>query len=879
MPASEKGGFPDQILDDPRIVGVDLGGAWGEAFETTEGVYDWSAVDSELAKAESHGKKVLLRINSGGINVPAWLLANPDVQTFSFIDQNPYHSTYGEVLTMPVFWDPIFLEKKLALIAAAGAHFADHSSIVVVTCSFANATTGDWNIPSTAEDIVNWRAAGYSTDLMVATGKLIVDATMAAFPNQNVSLAIGSGTSELDPSKDYLAAAVVDYAEQTYGRFITQKNSLSATTSDPALTSSLGNWQVVFDHTPNAAAQMLWNVSNDTTGRMSGGLPGAPDAILLQAITTGAHYGTQYQEIYETDLTNADLSGVIDAASALLTATPPLPAAPDTLEATSGSPGEIVLTWNDNADNELGYRVESKAGVDGTYQIVSTFGPGSTSVELTRLIEGTGYYFRVQAVNAAGLSGYSNEASTATVLDAPGGLTAQATSSSEVNVTWLDNSATEDGFTIERSPITDTDFAVIASVSANTTSFADSGLNDGTQYWYRVRAFNAATASDYSHEKQVTTLHDLPGAPSNLGVSSISPNKVSLTWADNSDDETGFKLQRKIGSTGTFTDIKTTVANVIAYTNSALLDGASYSYRLCATNSAGDSVFSNEIAVTTTLNFPSGMTAKAISSSQITLTWVDRSATEDGFTIERSPVTNTNFVAIATVSANATSFTDAGLTGGSKYWYRVRAFNANTTSAYSNQKQATTLKEVPIPPSALTITSLLSNKVSLSWSDNSANESNFKVQRKAGASGTYADIKTTAANITSYTDQAALMDGTSYFYRVCATNSAGDSAYSPEVNGVTLLAKPTSAVATALSSSRIDLSWADNSSSETGYKIERKTTAAGTFAQVAEVGAGVRSYSDTTGLDPATRYYYRVRATNGTTDSDYSNEPFAVTFR
>ncbi len=784
---------------------------------------------------------------------------------------------------MPVFWDPIFLEKKLALIAAAGAHFAGHSSIEVVTCSFANATAGDWNIPSSPEDIANWVAAGYSTETMVATGKLIVDATMAAFPNQNVSLSIGSGPSDLDPSKDYLAATVVEYAEQTYGRFITQKNSLSATTCDPAVpTSSLGNWQVLFDHTPNVAAQMLWNVTNDPTGRMNGGVPGAPDAILLQAVTTGAHYGTQYQEIYEADLENTDLNSVIDTANALLTATPPPPAAPDNASATSGSTREIILTWNDNADNELGYRVESKIGINGTYQVVSTVGPNITSATLTNLFEGTEYYLRVRAVNATGLSTYSNEASATTILSAPGALTAQASSSSQVFLTWSDNSATEEGFTIERSLITDTDFTIIASVGANTTSFTDSGLSDGTTYWYRVRAFNSETASAYSHEKQVTTLHDLPGAPSNLGITSIFADRIGLAWVDNSDDEAGFKLQRKITGTGTFADIKNTAANVVAYTDrdSALLDGASYSYRVCATNSAGDSVFSNEIAVTTTLNSPSALTAQAISSSQVILTWADRSATEDGFTIERSPITSTNYTAIATVNANATSFTDAGLGGGSKYWYRVRAFNSNTTSAYSNQKQVTTLNDFPVAPSALTVTSLLSNTISLSWSDNSSNESGFKIQRKTGASGTYGDIKTTAANITVYSDHdGALKDGTSYFYRVCATNSAGESGYSAEVNGVTPLAKPTSAVATAISSSQIDLSWTDNSSSETGYKIERKRTAAGIYAQIAQVGADVRSYSDTTGLDAGTRYYYRVRATNGTMDSDYSNAPFAATLR
>jgi phosphodiesterase/alkaline phosphatase D-like protein len=82
-----------------------------------------------------------------------------------------------------------------------------------------------------------------------------------------------------------------------------------------------------------------------------------------------------------------------------------------------------------------------------------------------------------------------------------------------------------------------------------------------------------------------------------------------------------------------------------------------------------------------------------------------------------------------------------------------------------------------------------------------------------------------------------------------------------------------------VSSSQINLIWIDNSASETGYKIERKTTLTGTYAQIDQVVANVQNYSDTNGLAPNTRYYYRVRATNGTIDSDYSNETFAVTFR
>ena len=89
-------------------------------------------------------------------------------------------------------------------------------------------------------------------------------------------------------------------------------------------------------------------------------------------------------------------------------------------------------------------------------------------------------------------------------------------------------------------------------------------------------------------------------------------------------------------------------------------------------------------------------------------------------------------------------------------------------------------------------------------------------------------------------------------------------------------AAPVSLAAGAASSSQINLTWADNSSNETGFKIERKTGSGGTYSQVATVGAGVTSYNDS-GLSEATNYYYRVRATNGSGDSAYSNEASANT--
>jgi hypothetical protein len=507
-PAAETNGFPDSILNDSRIVGLDLGGLWGD-IEGTEGVYDWSSIDSELAKAEAHGKKVLLGIVSGGINVPDWLLTDyPDIQTFTFIDTNPNHSTYGQPLTIPVFWDPFFLAKKIALIQAAGTHFAAHSSIAVVGCTFANATTADWAIPDSPADIANWRAAGYTTELMVNAGEMTIDATMAAFPNQNVTMPIARGAGDLDPTPDYLSETLVDYATTTYGRFVTAKYSLAATTLDPSIvTSSLFNLQVLFDQCPNVALQMLWKVSGDNTYRMNGGRSGNRQTILLNAVTIGAHYGTQYQEIYEADLEDPTLSSVITTANTLLTVTPPPPFAPSNLSGTAGGAYLINLTWSDNASNELGYRIESKIGATGTYELLTTLGPNTRATSISSLIEGTQYYYRVQGVNAGGRSAYSNEKSVTTVLNHPSSLTAQALSSSKVRLTWTDKSASESGFRIERSPLTDTNFTQIATVGANITSYTNTGLSASTTYYYRVRAYNAYTTSDYSNEKHVTTLH------------------------------------------------------------------------------------------------------------------------------------------------------------------------------------------------------------------------------------------------------------------------------------------------------------------------------------------------------------------------------------
>jgi YD repeat-containing protein len=124
----------------------------------------------------------------------------------------------------------------------------------------------------------------------------------------------------------------------------------------------------------------------------------------------------------------------------------------------------------------------------------------------------------------------------------------------------------------------------------------------------------------------------------------------------------------------------------------------------------------------------------------------------------------------------------------------------------------------------------------------------------------------------------AYASGGVYTVTLTVTDNAG--ANGSATTSVTVVAPPAApsglSVAAGISNTLLNLAWADNSSDETGFRIERKTGAAGAYAEVATVGAGVTGYSNT-GLTPNTQYFYRVRATNTGGNSAYSNEASAAT--
>jgi hypothetical protein len=277
---------------------------------------------------------------------------------------------------------------------------------------------------------------------------------------------------------------------------------------------------------------------------------------------------------------------------------------------------------------------------------------------------------------------------------------------------------------------------------------------------------------------------------------------------------------------------------------------------------------------------PSALSASALSANQVALAWTDNASSEDGFKIERSQTNTNNFVQVATVGPNATSYTDVDLKPATKYHYRVRAYVSATSveSPYSNTATATTLS-APSAPTGLSATASSPTQINLAWTDKSNNELGFKIERSTDGA-IFTQIASVAANVTTFSD-VGLIASTVYHYRVRATNANGDSAYSNSASAMThgteatLPTAPTNLTATSANGLKVTLKWSDTAANELGFRVERSIDGT-TFTEVAIVGADTTTHADS-GLAAMTTYYYRVTAYNNAGVSPPSNTASART--
>jgi peptidoglycan hydrolase-like protein with peptidoglycan-binding domain len=170
--------------------------------------------------------------------------------------------------------------------------------------------------------------------------------------------------------------------------------------------------------------------------------------------------------------------------------------------------------------------------------------------------------------------------------------------------------------------------------------------------------------------------------------------------------------------------------------------------------------------------------------------------------------------------------------------------------------------------------------VTLQWTDNAGNETGFGIERGL-TNSTFTQITTVSANVNTYTDTSVATQ-TTYYYRVRALGTAGNSTYSstfaittpsgiqppPPPPPPQAPATPTNFAVAALSPTRVRYTWTDNSANELGFKLEHSTNGT-TWTQVNTFPANATSF-EYEGLVPGTIHSYRLRAYNAAGNSAYS---------
>lgn len=337
---------------------------------------------------------------------------------------------------------------------------------------------------------------------------------------------------------------------------------------------------------------------------------------------------------------------------------------------------------------------------------------------------------------------------------------------------WTDNSGDELMFRVDRSTNGST-YTFLGYTMAGVTAYTDTGLSPSTKYYYRVRAENVAGNSGYA-TYTYTTSNGIPDAPSGLTASSISSNKVVLTWIDNSSDESLFRVERSLNGT-TYSSIGTTSANIVTYSDSGLTSATQYYYRVRAENKYGNSSYTT-YSVTTLITEPtvqtSGLQFTTVNDGSESITFTAGNGTRRllliraGAAVSANPVDNSTYTAnniygsgaqvgsgnYAVYADTGSSLTVTGLTAGVRYYISAYEYNgAGGSENYLTTNPATgsfaiAVVEPAVQASNVVISSLTYSSMTVACAKGSGSRRIFVVRASSSNSVAPADSTTYLAN-------------------------------------------------------------------------------------------------------------------------------------
>ena len=392
------------------------------------------------------------------------------------------------------------------------------------------------------------------------------------------------------------------------------------------------------------------------------------------------------------------------------------PGQPQNLRARAAGPTSITLNWeapaSDGGERITGYTIRRRGPNDGTWiTIPRNTGPQETTFTDTGLQPATAYRYQVAAINRIGPGQWSFEASTSTYAQAPGApfnLTARAVGTARIDLSWSAPRNTGGaqilGYRIEASDDGGRTWNIIVRRNTNSrgTTFSDVNLQPATTRHYRVAAINTAGTGPFSNTARATTEATVPGAPRSLDANADGTSRIELSWraptSDGGSRITGYRIEVSEDGGARWDNLVANSHNTrTTYVHRGLEPATRRHYRVSAINREGVSRASrvaSAITDATVPDAPTGLTATAVTATQIDLFWLapayDGGATVTGYRIEVSE-NGTAWTDLRTnTQSRTTAFQHTGLMPGSTRHYRVSAINRVGVGAASDTASAAT---------------------------------------------------------------------------------------------------------------------------------------------------------------------------------------------
>jgi uncharacterized delta-60 repeat protein len=456
-----------------------------------------------------------------------------------------------------------------------------------------------------------------------------------------------------------------------------------------------------------------------------------------------------------------------------------------------------------------------------------------------------------------------------------------STSSSSVTLNWSDNSLVKDGYRIYRKAeacsASTLSFSLLATPAANQVTYTDSTVTPANSYCYRVTAYAGETETKYV---QASTQ---PLTPAPLTLTAVSANQINLAWT-NVAGETSYTIERKVSTAGSWAILTTKAADVTTHNDTGLTAGTVYYYRIKASNTIGDSQYSEQsLPAAPVLSAP-----VVASSSQINLAWTDLE-TETVYILERKTGAGGSWGQVGSnLAQNSIVYNDTGLYSGTLFYYRLKGRNASGDSAYSAEVSATTMLQAPTFNSAAGTNT---TTVALGWSDTNnapnGNENGYQASYAACTNTdpvSCADVNNGAnwggwTNVTAFAANSitgnvtSLIAGRTYKFRlqgVHTTQSANSAYSSPDRTATTFIPTPAAPTTSNITNNSVTLTWTDILG-ETNYDIIKD----GVRMNLA-LAKDTITYT-VTGLSPATSYNFQVYAYNSLSNSTSTVTPATTT--